>query len=215
MRPVADKGQDVCEVLSWFDAGRLSGDNEAEEVGMFNRPGRRAGHQPGRPTAGNMSELLLRGSVINVKPTILSEGHDQLVGLIEEVDHTLSHRFRQGQMLQLLGAVFDLLKDGQGVLSTQLKSLRDSQSSILSLPFNLIDGLDTFNEEAGERVVALKRLMVSGHASGNRPKACPIHLQRVPRQCVHNLDKHPPEESQMCPIVTCPSQARQARFSLR
>ena len=139
MKPVADKEEDVCEVLSRFDAGRLSSDNEAEEVGMFDRPGRRAGHQPGRPTAGNMSELLLRGSVINVKPAILSEGHDQLVGLIEEVSHPLSYRFRQRQMLQLLGAVFDLLKDEQGVLSTQLKSLRDSQSSILSLPFNLID----------------------------------------------------------------------------
>ena len=80
MRPVADKGEDVCEVLSRFDAGCLSGDNEAEEVGMFDRPGRRASHQPGRPTAGNMSELLLPGTIINVKPAILSEGHDQLVG---------------------------------------------------------------------------------------------------------------------------------------
>ena len=109
-----------------------------------------------------MSELLLRGSVINVKPAILSEGHDQLVGLIEEVSHPLSYRFRQRQMLQLLGAVFDLLKDGQGVLSTQLKSLRDSQNSILSL------------EEAREWVEQFIRWYNWEHRHSGIHFVCPI-----------------------------------------
>jgi hypothetical protein len=118
---------------------------------MRSAPGGRARKKPGSPFGGKFSQPSLGTAVVDFRPTVPLERHEQPRPLILEVAHALAHRGYRRQRIEFLRAAANPLEDRAALLLAQLQSLGRGERALLGLGLDPIECLKLLDKKRSER----------------------------------------------------------------